>query len=236
MGKVYGHWKGKELTGAAPGEGGTIEAGAFTLQKVSREHHIDRGPGGTVLVAGGKYTTFRKMAEEVVDFALKAWHQDAREGRAPILPEGLRAPSTHKPFNPHATPDAVFEARHKAAAEGVRVPAELWERYGADALTVLQIAREHSLPAGFPADPEGFPCLAAQLRYSIRREMSLHLTDFYLRRIPLYASRADHGLPWAEALAHVWADERRLPESAIAAELVHLRDEVAKRSEWMTRC
>ena len=47
------------------------EKGGADLQKVSREHTIDHGPGGSVIVAGGKYTTFRRMAQEIVDFAIQ---------------------------------------------------------------------------------------------------------------------------------------------------------------------
>jgi len=57
----------RPLIGNASGE---------SLQKVSREHQIDKGPGGCVIVAGGKYTTHRTMAAEIVDFALKNWKGD----------------------------------------------------------------------------------------------------------------------------------------------------------------
>ncbi len=46
-----------------------VSAEAQSLQKVSREHFISHGPGGCVFVAGGKYTTHRRMAQEIVDFA-----------------------------------------------------------------------------------------------------------------------------------------------------------------------
>ncbi|MFC1599637.1 FAD-dependent oxidoreductase [Patescibacteria group bacterium] len=52
---------------------------AEDLQKISREHHIGEGPGGSVVVAGGKYTTFRTMAQEIVDFAFpKSKHANTK--------------------------------------------------------------------------------------------------------------------------------------------------------------
>jgi hypothetical protein len=60
----------------------------------------------------------------------------------------------------------------------------------------------------------------------------VRLEDFYLRRIPLYAARADHGLPWAEGLARVWAEEKGLGEAEAQAELARLRAEIERRSEW----
>jgi glycerol-3-phosphate dehydrogenase len=85
---------------------------------------------------------------------------------------------------------------------------------------------------GAASDPAGFPLLQAQLRYTIRSEMVVHLEDFYLRRIPLYATRKDHGMPWVDALAQVWAQERGLGESEIKVELESLRHELAHRSAW----
>jgi glycerol-3-phosphate dehydrogenase len=207
----------RPLMGATAGD-----ANSTTLQKVSREHHIGNGPGGTVVVAGGKYTTFRKMAEEIVDFAIK---KDSRfvAGKTTTL----------LPFNPQTTPRALVEAQLKAKTAGVEVASELWERYGADAFLILEIAKTHPAGEHTPRDPDGFPLLGAQLRYSIRYEMCVHLSDFYFRRLPLYAARADHGLPWADYLGRVWAEEMKLPPSAIAPELAELHAEVEQHSSWL---
>jgi glycerol-3-phosphate dehydrogenase len=241
------------MSGSEGQSGGT----GASLQKVSREHHIGNGPGGTVIVAGGKYTTHRKMAEEIVDFTLREWRRELkRAGKAksvdtaralashgvPPYPAALRDSRTKAPVNPRATADAVRRCRSDALARNQPIPEELLSRYGADALCVVEA---HARPAGAgspqlvgdgaPADPAGFPMLAAQLRHAIRSELVMHLEDFYLRRVPLYASRADHGLPWAEELARVWAEERGLPESAIAPELARLKAEVERRSAWQKR-
>ena len=87
----------------APGKDGA-------LQKVSREHHIGDGPGGTVVVAGGKYTTSRKMGEEIVDFALKSWKSRfQRETRDPMQSRFIGRSDTKKPVNPFATPAAMAQ-------------------------------------------------------------------------------------------------------------------------------
>jgi glycerol-3-phosphate dehydrogenase len=192
-------------------------------------------------VAGGKYTTHRKMAEEIVDYTLKAWRRESRgakkEGVAPF-PEQVRSSRTRAPVNPKATGQAVELCRSEAMARNLKIPEELLSRYGADAITVLTAHAEQSRLVGgnagsqSSADPEGFPVLAAQLRHAIRSELVMHLEDFYLRRVPLYAARADHGLPWAEELARVWAEERGLNEAAATTELARLKAEVAARSAW----
>lgn len=207
-----------------PSPGGEPSA-SMALQKVSREHHIGNGPGGAVVVAGGKYTTHRKMAEEIIDFAIHQWRKAAEMGKAPTMPP-IGAKRSLLPVNPRATREATAGSRQEANRRGVPVPETLWERYGADALDVF----ERRDPKA--SSPEGFEALDARLRYSIKNEMTLHLDDFYFRREPLFLGRADHGLPWAEALARVWAEELGLGATEAAAELERLKREIEKDSAW----
>ncbi len=199
------------------------QSGVGALQKVSREHHIDFGPGGCVLVAGGKYTTHRRMAEEIVDFALKGAEMSDVAAKA-------KPPQTRPAANPAALPVAIGFAQVRAGNEGIELPQKLLDRYGSDA---LEIAREAKLDplAREKSDPEGFPCLVSQLRFAIRHEMAVHLEDFYLRRSALFLSRADHGQPWAELLARAWALETGGDEAAARAEIIRLQAEFARRSE-----
>ena len=198
---------------------GTAEQNASVLQKVSREHHIDQGPGGTVLVAGGKYTTHRAMATEVVDYALKAWESPASKA------------NTRAPINAHTTHEALAAAREEVKRRGLDLPARLLERYGLEILDCLDDPGQKKKDAvAPPADPEGFPHLRAQLRHAIRYEMAVHLEDFYLRRIPLFQSRRDHGWPWAEHLIRVWAEEFGRDKRWEQMELARMKQEFATRS------
>ena len=45
---------------------------------LSRQHHVDVGPGGVVGIAGGKLTTYREMAEDTVDTVLARLGRKAR--------------------------------------------------------------------------------------------------------------------------------------------------------------
>jgi len=53
-------------------------AGAATTAKLSREHALVVGRGGVVTVTGGKWTTYRAMAEEVVELAARTAGLPAR--------------------------------------------------------------------------------------------------------------------------------------------------------------
>lgn len=217
-----------------PAVGGPAKNGeaATVLQKVSREHHIAEGPGSTVVVAGGKYTTHRKMAEEIVDFTLAHWKKGANRGArfgVPPYPVSIGKSKTSVPLNRYSTAEGIQKARAEAQGKGLSIPEELWSRYGGEALQVTRLADEKGLSQ---ESPVGFPFLGEQLRFTMRNEMVLHLEDFYLRRIPLYAARKDHGLPWANELARIWAEERGLPTDAVAHEVARLEREIKMRSRW----
>lgn len=170
---------------------GNEGGGAKNLQKVSREHTIDHGPGGSVVVAGGKYTTFRKMAEEIVNFATDDW--DYRE------------PQTETVLFEPAMPTKIQRAREVARAKGYVIPEKLFERYGADALHIYEIYEAECDRSG--PDPDGFPCLEAQLRYAVRHQMVLTVEDFVRRRQPLHLCRQDHGGPWIARLQKALDEE-----------------------------
>jgi glycerol-3-phosphate dehydrogenase len=144
-----------------------------------------------VIVAGGKYTTFRRMAEEIVDFATRD-----SERRPPETDSALFVP---------AMPSEVQRARELARARGLPVPEKLFERYGADALEIHRI-HEADCDSGV-VDPEGFPLLEAQFRYAVRHQMVLRVEDFVRRRQPLHLCRQDHGAPWIPLLEKALASE-----------------------------
>jgi glycerol-3-phosphate dehydrogenase len=200
-----------------------IVSQAEKLQKISREHHIGNGPGGAVVVAGGKYTTHRKMAEEIVDYALRTFDKP-----------GVGRSRTRIPLDFGALPEAVRKAMIAADGQGLKIPDQLWERYGSRALSLSKLrTSEDDIYEESHPDPEGFPWIAAQLRFSIRFEMTLKLEDFYFRRVPLFLGRKDHGLPWAKHLSEIWAKELGKTPQDAQQEVEALKAEIEKRSSWL---
>ncbi|NDC39897.1 MAG: hypothetical protein EBZ48_18010, partial [Proteobacteria bacterium] len=159
------------------------------------------------------------------------------------IPKGIGSARTEAPVNPLALKSAVEQSKIEAKRLGFVVSDHLWERYGAASLEIVKLHQSSSArlkgksgetpQSSAFADPDGFPALETQLRYAMKAEMVVHLSDFYLRRIPLYLSRVDHGLPWLERLAQVWAEERGLGESEMRAEIERTEQELKKRSEWL---
>ncbi|MBN21231.1 MAG: hypothetical protein CL678_08075 [Bdellovibrionaceae bacterium] len=169
------------------------------LKDVSREHVIKEGVGHTVVVAGGKYTTHRTMAEEIVDFAVDTWRSYYRQGKAPAVPS-VSAARTKKPTNPRVVKKEVEMAKYAHASQPIE--AELWGLYGANAPFVKSLVEE-----GDQLQISGFPCLEAQLRYAIRFYMVVRLTDFIFRRLPLHLCIENIDRSVLEPLARVWAKE-----------------------------
>jgi glycerol-3-phosphate dehydrogenase len=121
---------------------------------LSREHLIDVAPSGLVTIAGGKWTTYRKMAADVVDAAL-------RVGELPPTP-----PVTER-LPLHGARDVG------ALDERLRV-------YGTDAEAVLALERDDPSLAA-PLDPR-LPYTGAQVVYGARNEMAQTVDDVLARR------------------------------------------------------
>lgn len=122
---------------------------------LSREHTIVVSPSGLVTVTGGKWTTYRAMAEDVLDQC----------AQAQLLP---------------ATRSGITQALHLVGSGGSArtiVPihrAPGWHSYGAEAVYV------RSLPG---ADDELCPGLTvAMVRFAVRHEYAMRVEDVLARR------------------------------------------------------
>jgi len=186
--------------------------------KTSREHHIFNHSPRITLVAGGKYTTYRAMAEEIVETVLKKLPFEERMSR--------RAPRTKQPLNPRATAEKIDRLMIQAAEVGeeFNVSADvvqyLARRHGEEAYQVLQTLEK----TGDVMEK----MWAAEARFSITNEMCFHLVDFFWRRSPLFLFQADHGARYLRTLAAVfaarfgWSDSQTQDEIArVEAQIAH---------------
>ena len=68
----------KDIIGCYAGVRPLIDDGAQTESKTSREHAIWTDPRGITFVSGGKYTTYRNMAEQTVMEVLRHFSIEER--------------------------------------------------------------------------------------------------------------------------------------------------------------
>jgi glycerol-3-phosphate dehydrogenase len=202
------------------GEIAASRTSKLTLQKVSREHHIGRGPGGVVFVAGGKYTTYRTMAIEIVDEVLKEWKKDLALGNTPQIPQISSSKTRVQLLD---DPKEIEQSKEMSAT----LPESLKSRYGLQS-TVLQSLREETNLES----PDGFPWIEATFKFGLRYEMVTCLEDFFFRRMPLYLCRKDSGLPWAELLVKIWARELGKTQEQALMELHKLSSAIGREDRW----
>ncbi|AOT60572.1 MULTISPECIES: glycerol-3-phosphate dehydrogenase/oxidase [Streptomyces] len=189
--------------------------------KLSREHTVAHPVPGLVVVAGGKYTTYRVMAKDAVDEAVHGL--DTRVApcvteEVPLLgAEGYRA---------------LWNARARIAARTglhvVRVE-HLLHRYGTlvDELLDL-IADDPSL--GEPvAGADDY--LRAEILYAASHEGARHLDDVLTRRTRISIETFDRGTGCARECAELMARVLGWGEDQVAKEVEHYEKRVEAERE-----
>src|ERR1700722_8003348 len=190
--------------------------GGKPTTKVSREHVVDVPVPGLASIAGGKFTTYRLMARDVVDAAVAGFDRPVPASVTEQLPllgaDGL----------------AGVQAGAGRLAEDYRVPravvSHLIDRYGTLAGEVLDLTRAD--PALARPLGEGFPYLRAEVVYAVTHEDALHVEDVLMRRMRLSIESADSGTEVAAEVALImgrqlgWSRRRRAAETRRYLELI----------------
>jgi glycerol-3-phosphate dehydrogenase len=125
---------------------------------LSRRHSVLASAGGVITVTGGKLTTYRRMAADTVDAAVK--ELDGR-GR-------------------HSSQTKRIQLHGAAGWDAGDLPRDLAERYGSDARDVLGLASADASLAT-PIIP-GLPYRGAEVVYAVRAEMARTVDDVLSRR------------------------------------------------------
>lgn len=168
-----------DIRGSYAGLRPLLKTGDGSTSDISREHAVLTSPAGVITIVGGKLTTYRRMAEDVVDAAVDAAGLIAEPCRTARLP--------------------LVGAVSGSARDRVDAPPTLIERYGSEATTVLAAVADN--PAlGEPVAP-GIDVSAAEFAFGISHEGALDIADLLDRRtrIGLIASDRDAALAAAEA-------------------------------------
>jgi glycerol-3-phosphate dehydrogenase len=147
---------------------------------ISRRHAVLTSPDGVVTVVGGKLTTYRRMAQDAVDAAVRARGLAAGPSRTARLP--------------------LVGAAPRARLDALDAPSRLVHRYGTEAPLLTALGRED--PALLERVVPGLPVTGAELAWAVRHEGALDAGDLLDRRtrIGLVAADREAALPAAEAL------------------------------------
>ncbi|MGI8908833.1 MAG: glycerol-3-phosphate dehydrogenase/oxidase [Candidatus Sumerlaeaceae bacterium] len=146
---------------------------------LSRDHNLQISETGMVTICGGKWTTYRKMAEDTVSRAAAAASLAAR----PCVTSNMRIHGYHD--NARQFGDLSF--------------------YGADAPHIQDLVRTE--PDLAQRLHPGRPYTAAQVAWAVRHEMARTVEDFLSRRTRALILGARMSVEMAPAVARIMAKE-----------------------------
>jgi glycerol-3-phosphate dehydrogenase len=108
-----------QITAAFCGVRPLVDDAATTTLRLSREHIVETSRSGLVTIAGGKWTTYRQMAQDTIDVALKVGRLAPARCRTHDLPlhESMLPGTGAKlhPNLPYTEDDVVYAALHEMA-------------------------------------------------------------------------------------------------------------------------
>jgi glycerol-3-phosphate dehydrogenase len=181
-----------------------------------REHAVVRGSGGMLTVVGGKLTTYRSMAAEVVDQAMRELkHRDGRRRHAV-------AATDEEPLPGGETAD-LSQFRERGLELGIPAPSvdHLLRHYGTEAAGIFNLVGadrgllRHLVPS--------HPAMEAEVVHAVRRELAQTVEDVMVRRFHLYYEHIEHGAPAAQRVAELMGDELGWDPARIADEAERYR-------------
>lgn len=147
-------------------------------KEISRDHKLFASPSGLITITGGKWTTYRKMAEEVVDTAIKI-------GSLPTTPCQTKEIKIHgsNEMLPAFDNDIAVIAGHP----------------------VLELIRKD--PSLTKKLTDHFPYTEAEVVWTVRAEMARTVEDVLARRLRILFLDAAAALQAAPRVAALMATE-----------------------------
>ena len=183
----------------APSDGSTVKA--------SREHRVTVESNGVVRIGGGKYTTYRVMARDVIDTVL-----------GPAEAKKRRSETAERRLIGAADPDALARIAGELSTipairdVGPETAARLVARHGTEATALVALGAELDLLR--PLIP-GRVFLEAEVAWAARHELAFSLDDVLARRTRVAQELPDRGAAIAPRVAQIlgaelgWGDARQ---------------------------
>jgi glycerol-3-phosphate dehydrogenase len=175
-------------------------ASATTTSSLSRDHTVHIDDSGLLTIAGGKWTTYRQMAEDTVDHAIML----GKLGENPCVTRELRI---------HGYLDDCAGLNHLGV-------------YGADAEKIRALAAG-TPELATQLDP-ALPSIAAEVVWAVREEMARMLEDVLARRTRALFLDARAAVRMAPAVAALMAAELGRDAVWIEDELTRFRSLAAQ--------
>jgi len=192
-----------------------------STSKLSREHAVASPVRGLVMIAGGKYTTYRVMAKDAVDAAVRDLNQKVPASCTEDVPllgaDGYHALWNARPLLVNETGLRDLQVEH------------LLNRYGSlfpELLEMIKSRPELAHPLEGAAE-----YLKVEAIYAASHEGALHLDDILARRTRISIETWDRGLAAAPEVATLVAPILGWGPADIDREVEHYQKRVAAERE-----
>jgi len=182
----------------------------------SREHDIVHGSGGMLTAVGGKLTTYRSMAAEVVDAAMRELRH--RDGR----PRHGEARTDIEPLPGGETAD-LSQFRERGLELGIPSVSvdHLLRHYGTEAAGIFNLGgADRRLFRRLVPD---HPAIEAEVVHAVRRELAQTVEDVMVRRFHHYYEHGQHGVPAAHRVAELMGEELGWDQGRVNTEAARYR-------------
>jgi glycerol-3-phosphate dehydrogenase len=194
---------------------------------LSREHAVVEPMLGLMLVAGGKYTTYRVMAADVIDHAARRLGGLRRDGGRISGSRTFDLPLLGADGYQHMWTNRADMARRHGVPVGV--VEHLLERYGTLSGQLLTLVSEDpTLARSLVGAPE---YLAAEIAYAALAEGALHLDDVLARRTRISIETVHRGVESVEDAALIMGRVLGWDEATRHREIDHYLARVAAERE-----
>ena len=176
----------KDISAAFAGIRPLVTQRSASTARLSREHHVETAESGLVSITGGKWTTYRKMAEDTLNAAIAAGQLQRRR-------------CVTRELALHGAGDDVVQA------------SDALEAYGTDAKAVRALVESDPSLAAPIHNLLAYSC--AQVAYAVRHEMARTVDDVLARRTRALFLDTNASLQAAARVAVILARELgRSPE------------------------
>jgi glycerol-3-phosphate dehydrogenase len=193
-----------------------LPASGSTPGAATREHAISVDPRGLLTITGGKLTTYRIMARQVVDRAIALGSMPAgkpRTGTVPLPGGDMRSFDSTVALAAREIGDAAY-AEHLVGA------------YGSGWRAVWNVVTSDG-PSGQVVAP-GLLYRMGEMRFGVLSEFAVRLGDLLIRRSPVAFQLRDQGRSLAPRIAAYLAQDLGWSPAAEAAAVEHYEGEVSR--------
>ncbi|KJZ78875.1 Glycerol-3-phosphate dehydrogenase [Hirsutella minnesotensis 3608] len=194
---------------------------AKNTESLVRNHLVDISPSGLLTCAGGKWTTYRQMAEECVDAAIQEFNLTPKPvNNAPrvsgteVVDDGAildGSCQTHKVrlIGAHGFSKTLFIPLIQHFGLETEVAKHLTESYGDRAWTVASLCKltQQRFPARGERISQLYPFVDGEIRYAVRYEYAQTPVDVLARRTRLAFLNAQASLEALPKIIDIMAEE-----------------------------